>query len=346
MASSGLIPRQRLQRIPRHLRLAHEYCYFLHDECARLLVQYEEAEAHVIKVTFPNKAEGRKFEKLAKDDTIEALRAVGYGDEARKVVLNTITMAMVADCLHHLYEALQCSEKRKFVVSFNLLRKPLIDSLVYLSWMLADEDAFYDAFTETSPDALSSKKLGNVREKIIDASLAKTKVNGIIDTKLILKSIFDPSYSNGLYMFFQHAVHLVTVERPEIRTTPENFNFIFKNPFDDDTHEILYEVLPPILLYLSHVILELFDRIKAMDQGAKTAFIVRSISAFDLLHSREAAKEVLSTIHEAFSSHVQCDHCSSPLVVSMHNASRILLTESFRCNCCKHKNYLPFSYLF
>ena len=59
---------------------------------------------------------------------------------------------MVSDCLHHLYEALCCMEKRKVIVAHNLLRKPLTDNLMYLSWMLGDEDAFYAAFTAESGD--------------------------------------------------------------------------------------------------------------------------------------------------------------------------------------------------
>ena len=42
--SVHLIPRNRLRWIPRHLRLAYEYCFFLDDESTRLLVEYEGAD--------------------------------------------------------------------------------------------------------------------------------------------------------------------------------------------------------------------------------------------------------------------------------------------------------------
>ena len=57
--SVNLIPRNRLRHIPNDLRLAHEYCFFPHDECARILVEYEAAKAHVISVEFRNKAEAK-----------------------------------------------------------------------------------------------------------------------------------------------------------------------------------------------------------------------------------------------------------------------------------------------
>src|SRR3546814_2540245 len=83
------------------------------------------------------------------------MRDLRYTQQARKLVLNQVTMALVSDCLHHIYEALICIEKRKIVVAFNLLRKPLKDSLLQLSWMFGDENAFYDAFTSGNPEELS-----------------------------------------------------------------------------------------------------------------------------------------------------------------------------------------------
>lgn len=133
-----LIPANRLRRLPETVRLAHEYCFFLHDEFVRMLVEYEAAKATTVKFEFASKAQARRFRSFAKQsDTIAAMRELGLHSEARRVVLNQITMAMVSDCGHHIYEALICFEKRKVIPGFNLLRKPLLDSLMYFSWMVA-----------------------------------------------------------------------------------------------------------------------------------------------------------------------------------------------------------------
>jgi hypothetical protein len=55
-------------------------------------------------------------------------------------------MALTSDFLHHVYEGLWCLEKRKIVVAFNVLRKPLKDNLTYLCWMLADPEDFYATY--------------------------------------------------------------------------------------------------------------------------------------------------------------------------------------------------------
>jgi hypothetical protein len=145
--------------------------FFLHDEAARLLVEYEGARAHFVKIRFKSKREGRSFQALIDEGnhSLDALKALGYTKQAQRIILNMITMGMVSDCLHHIYEALICLEKRKVVVACNLLRKPLFDSLAYLSWMLGDEQDFYEAFSSGNPEALTHRKMGNRRFEILKA---------------------------------------------------------------------------------------------------------------------------------------------------------------------------------
>lgn len=92
--SSG-IPRNRLKNIPKYLRRSHHYCYFLHDLCVRLLVEYEKNKAHLVSVNFRDDEEKAVFEKRAQSNTVEALRFIGRLSEARSVLLNATVLAMV-----------------------------------------------------------------------------------------------------------------------------------------------------------------------------------------------------------------------------------------------------------
>jgi len=342
-----LIPAGRLRRLPKHVRLAHEYCFFLHDECARMLVEYEAAEATRVAFRFTGKAQSKRFKELAeKHDVLSAMRELGLHSEARRVVMNNITMALVSDCAHHLYEALRCFEKRKVVPGFNLLRKPLLDSLMYFSWMVADEDAFYSAFASGDPTRITQKMIGNRRRDILAQAIDKTALSGIVKAEDLVAMVFDVSNPNGLYGLFQHAVHLVTVERIEIRTSPENFNFIFKNPNDDDVYETLYALLPTVLLYLSHVILMLYERIKPMESGARDAFVFRSKMAYLCQSSTDGAAQLACAMSEEFSPLVECGACNASLKITPNNALRLLLTDSFRCVRCRRTQPFPFSWIF
>jgi hypothetical protein len=342
-----LISANRLQRIPTKLRVAHEYCFFLHDEFARMLVEYEAADAPTVSFAFASKTQARRFEALAKKlDTLTAMRELGLHSEARRVVLNHITMAMVSDCAHHIYESLRCFEKRKFVPGFNLLRKPLLDSLMYFSWMVADEDGFYSAFTAGDPTKLTQKVLGNHRREIFTSSIAKTELADIVTAEDLISIIYDVRNPDGLYGFFQHAVHLITAERIEIRTSPENFNFIFKNPGEDDIYESLYLTLPTVLLYLAHVILALYERIQPVSPGARKAFVFRTVNAYRILHQGRSQAALVKVLGEALSPHIKCPGCATPLKVTEYNALRLLLTESFRCTRCRRNQPFPLSWIF
>lgn len=123
MKQLGLIPRSRLKNLPASVRAAHELCFFLHDECVRALAEYERAGAHEETIRFKSEDDFTKFGELSKNhDAISVMQELGYHHASKKVILNTITMAMISDCLHHVYEALTCFEKQKSIVGFNLLR--------------------------------------------------------------------------------------------------------------------------------------------------------------------------------------------------------------------------------
>jgi hypothetical protein len=344
-----LVPRHRLKRIPAELRLAHEYCNFLHDEAVRLLAEYEGARAHFVTFKFRNRKQADELQRLSEDggrDTIEIMRLMGLERQARRVIINQTTMAMASDCLLHVYEGLSCLERRKSVVALNLFRKPMLDSLLYLSWMLGDEDGFYAAFSSGDPSQLSTKRLGNLRHEIIEASLGRVSLCNVVNAEALIAMLYESKNAYGLYGLFQHAVHLITVQKLELQTSPENFNFIFKNPSDEDLYHSIYETIPTVLLYLTHVITGLFDRMRPMDEGAKKAHFVRTTLGHEVVKGCEAGDAVRHILTEALPAHFACANCHRSLKVTQHNAGRALLTDSFRCHGCGTINGLPFSWLF
>lgn len=345
MKRVGLIPRNRLTHMPEHVRVHHELCFFLHDECVRALHEYENARAHVETIEFLHPSDGDRFQDLAnRTDAVGALRELGYQDASKRVVLNTIRMAMISDCLHHVYEALRCFEKRKVVVGFNLLRKPLIESLLYLSWMCGLEDDFYCQFIGGDPRRLTLQVLSKKRKEIYSAAISGLANYYMFDADVLENTINNKRDLNGFQMVFQHAAHLVTTWNPEIRTSSENFNFIFKNPFDNDVYDLLYENLPIILLFMSHVIIELFDRMKKMDELSKHLFEIRTVMAFELI-AGENQQHALVAFGELLTEKPKCAWCSREGKSTVYNACRMLLKSEFRCTFCGTVNpHLLFSY--
>lgn len=345
MKRIGLVARKRLRQVPKDLRAHHELCFFLHDECVRALVEYETARAHVETIRFRSSREGEQFEVLVKSmDVVGALRALGYPDATKRVVLNTIRMAMISDCLHHLYEALRCFEKRKFIVGFNLLRKPLTENLLYLCWMYGQEDEFYRRFTTGGPRALTTKELGPKRASIYSDAIAKLEHDYLFDAETLEQTLNKRSRGNGLQMFFQHAVHLVTTMNPETRTAAENFNFIFNDPRDDEIYDVIYDKLPTVLLFLSHVIVGVFDQMKQMGGMSKHLFEVRTVLAYRLIAGPERHR-ALAAFQAVLTEPPKCRTCAREGTLTEDDALRMLLRSEFRCGRCGTRNpCLQFSY--
>lgn len=345
MTSVGYIARKRLNRIPRSVILPHELCFFIHDECARAFVEYEGAEAHIETITLKNDEEINRFENLSREfGAIEGLRTLGYNEVSKKIILNTISMAMISDYLHHMYEALRCLEKRKFIVGINLLRKPLKENVLYLAWMLGRRDEFYTKFTTGDPSLIAQSAIGQARKAIYSEAIDQIGYGSFIDSDLIESVIYSRKKDGGLELLFQHAVHLVTQKYPELRTAPENFNFIFKSPVDDDVYEAIYHHLPYLMLFSSHIIMSILNRIKEMDSTSMALFHARSVLAFNLVEGSERS-HTLSEISRMVPDSTSCSNCLSKCKVTLYNALSMLLRSEFRCSCCQRRNhFIHFSY--
>ena len=57
------------------------------------------------------------------------------------------------------------------------------------------------------------------RRDVISRALRNTAVSGVVEADFIHDSLHNSRNTRGLYGLFQHAVHLITVDRIELRTT-------------------------------------------------------------------------------------------------------------------------------
>ena len=180
----------------------------------------------------------------------------------------------------------------------------------------------------------------------MQAAIEETGLSAVVRIEDLHSIIFDVSNPDGLYGLFQHAVHLVTMDRIEIKTSPENFNFIFNQPADQDIYRTLYASLPTVLLYLAFLVMTLYQRIHPIENGSRSAFMFRTINGYRLLLGKEASLAVASAIGKVLSPLLQCANCKTPLKVTESNAAKLLLADCFQCTKCRGKQLFPFSWMF
>src|SRR5262245_53205191 len=111
--------------IPEEHKFAHEYCFFLHDILADIVVSGEQEKIFHHTFQIRNEADAEQIQKRSGEDLADWMEHNGYFTELQEANKRHICIALLSDFCHFIYEALNCSKKGKLTVSFALLRKPL-----------------------------------------------------------------------------------------------------------------------------------------------------------------------------------------------------------------------------
>ncbi len=140
----GYLPYKNIQNIPSQYIPTHEFIFFLHDQCASLLVQYEQSNIDEIGIDTIVEAYSNKFPNNDSDiiEILNFFRNEGFDAPYYHFLISKILMGLTSDLLHFTYEALKAFEKRKFSVAYSLLRKPFKENLIFICLLLNNYENF------------------------------------------------------------------------------------------------------------------------------------------------------------------------------------------------------------
>ncbi|HEX8643043.1 MAG TPA: hypothetical protein VF702_03925 [Allosphingosinicella sp.] len=279
------------------------------------------------------------------EDPIGVLLQTSKRVETKRLLLNHVMLALTADMLDFLYDGLIALSKRKYVVGFALLRKPLRETLFYLSLLLSDEEEFFRLFEngpahglrlrEFRPDQRKSIFSGAINAMLIDDLFSATHLN---DT------VFDKSNPNGLAILFDQANHLVTSFNANLKTDSLNFNFVFKNPEDDDVFHTTYPQLAYALMYMFGIVTSLFSRTLPIDREYVGRLVLIMFAVYHSLFCR-GSSGLLRQINLAFGELLKCSVCEMPFVIRKSNAPRFFVAERMVCKRCGSDTDFPILWL-
>jgi|GEM_PF-3390807 len=241
--------------LPQRHWFAHDYCMMIHDLLAQVVVEGEKAGIFNIKITDESGDLIEKLKANQEHDLITFLEKEERFGEIFMLLYKQVCVAIVSDMTHFIYEALQCSKKGKLTVTFSLLRKPLVENLLYLEYLLTDPGAFIINFWKGEIDHFG---LGQRQEidalAIVKLIYEKYPLPQFEDAEFIHDIRYKKDSHQSFQTYFQKATHLVTQAR-SYKTENTNFNFIYS---DAETHEIqwdgLYSYLPIVLFHAYQVI--------------------------------------------------------------------------------------------
>lgn len=341
-ASLGLIGNDRLANIPPAYRAHHEFCFHLHDSMLSIFQDLAQQKYPSVRLDFEDINEAERF--TATDDPIGYFLNNGKRDLAKTLSVGQAMMAILSDFFNFVYESLIAFEKRKFVVALALLRKPLKENLLYLTIMLADDEAFFKRLEKSPAKSFGHPGIQDThRRAYFQQAKAMIPFGDFVDPEVLHDIIFDVGYDNGLAPLFDKATHLVT-GRSQIATEDLNLNFIFKSPADNDLYGAVYKQLSYILLYAMLLEIELFKKAGfKVDRLAKW-FSLTGLGSYSSLFGKGACP-VRNSMNRLLKPFLMCPHCEAPVRIRKSEAGRFFTSHKLLCRKCRHEHDFPLFWL-
>lgn len=340
--------------IPKEYEFAHEYCFFLHDTLANIVIEGEQAGIFNYQFELKNSDHIEHFSGKSGEELAEWMEQNGYEAEFREVTQRQICVALLSDFSHFIYEALSCSQKGKLTVTFALLRKPLKENLFYFEWLLADPPDFIKRFHEPilsnkeRPLPLPTELTKSRRIEIIRKAISNSKIGAWISPEFIYELRYDKKCDYGFERLFQRATHLITTFTAQ--TEEQNFNFVFSG----ETEKLLqwqglYTLLPALLL---HTLLIIGTVIRSFDEEKLEDFDLLSLRATTgfLLYlqngpwTSEITPELNNFLRSLTNAEIPCLGCQDIIDFDETNLHNLYYEGIVECHKCGYKTLLTSSH--
>ncbi len=339
--------------IPEEYKFAHEYCFFLHDLLANIVVVGEQEKIFHHRFELKDPAHAKQIDGKSGEELADWMEKNGYVTEFREVSRRHICVALLSDFCHFIYEVLDSSRKGKLTVSFALLRKPLKENLFYFEWLSADSADFINRFHAPLSKKENGKRLlpqpmqlsKEKRLEIIRKSMENTEIGKWISPEFIYELRYDKNVEYGLERLFQRANHLITTFTAE--TEEQNFNFIFS----DDQAKLsqwrdLYKTLPVLLLHAVTVIESVIRSFE--DSKLKDLAFIRLRATIGFLLYAQSGLWKAADFGSAFESFLEsfanigipCFGCQEIIQIDSQNLHSLYSEGVFVCQQCGYKTLL------
>jgi hypothetical protein len=339
--------------IPEEYKFADEYCFFLHDILADIIVFGEQEKIFHHSFEIKGVEDADQLQKKSGEELTNWMEINGYAEVLREANRRQICVALLADFCQFIFEALDCSRKGKLVVSYALLRKPIKENLFYFEWLLADSRDFLNRFHTPLPKKKKQKRalpqpIQLTKEKrleIIRGAIEKTGLGEWISPEFIHELRYEKDVEYGLEWLFQRANHLITTFTAE--TEEQNFNFVFS----DDEDRLaqwrgLYTTLPILLFHTFLVVDAVINSIADGKLGDLEFMRLRAIVGF-LLYIQNGPwnNTEFDTTFQSFlvsfsEIEIPCLGCNEILQVDAENLQKLYREGVYICQNCGYKTLL------
>lgn len=225
----------------------------IHSACFELIRQIEEfivsKDYQFLQVTSSELSQEDKTRLDECGDLWDFLKK--YKEEQFYTLLSKqLILGLLKDFCYFMQESMDCSNKKRLVISYALLRRPIVDNLKILLRILMD-DSFYDNFIEKDdydPAYMKDYELKELLDKTDEIRITKP-----ITGSLMYECIYEKTNPGSMINLSNRAIHPVTT-KPWNKTGSMNCNFMFTTPADtEELWKHYYTYLPAILIFYSEL---------------------------------------------------------------------------------------------
>lgn len=340
----GLIEKERLRLIPKSHQASHEFCWYVYEQLAQMLIQHDASGAsRVVSNSFRSIA-AESGDVLSEADFIEFLKERGFNSECRHHLISNLSLALTADMLRFLHEGLRTIENCHISIAFSLLRKPFKENLLFLAWLLGDEVEFLRRFSSNNYETLNG--LGEAEQiKILEDAISKTITPDLFSPRDIRDAIFSKQLETGLEPLWQRATHLITRQGRLLKTPDYSINFIFEPARSEHYYDVLYSWLPIIFLLIFQVTLECFRLALKVNETTASHYLITTVGCYEALFLHESDATIKDMVNSVFSSFLKCCRCDNKLLINQSNAPRLYMLEQIYCTRCGCDSQIPLYWL-
>lgn len=225
----------------------------VHSACFELVRQIEEfitvRDYEFLKITTYPMTED-ELDKLNELGDLWDFLKQHKEDQFYNLLNKQIINGLLTDFCYFMQESLECSKKMRLVVTYAMLRRPLVDNLKILLRILADNN-FYNNFINKSDYDPASMKDEDLKTLLNETD--KMRLCKPITGELIYDLVFDKDNGGSIINLSNRAIHPVTT-RPWNKTGEMDFNFMFATPpVIEGMWDQYYRCLPVVLIFYSEL---------------------------------------------------------------------------------------------
>lgn len=327
--------------LPVRYRPANNICAVVYDLLAEISISEIYKPFSVTTVQFPEGENIQDAFDKEKEHIIDYLGKNNYKNELTDILTKHVTLSVLSDLLHFIYESLSCAKKGKMTVAYSLLRKPFKDELFLLESLLVDRDKFVNQlFFDGRPRVYDPSKKSSAERKNLIEEAVKLTENYLFSSNILYEFRYDKDSVVGISGFSEHAIHIVTTNKG-YETDPQNLNFVFSRPEDIERYwEHYYFIVPYLLLYTSSVVDAIIFK-SLTDDDAIILQFRKSIKrlAGQLLWFKKCSffgyefpKNLVEDIGKILK--ISCANCTNPFYLDDADFELFFFTDEIICPHC------------